>query len=1021
MLSIAAHADIVDSDWTFSSVGEDLGWKATTGTPPPWLNVQVGDGYWSGDTSDASNFGIISADFIPGDIPLTCSAYVQIKARIRDVAGGTFPQSYGAVYWTRLDQPDFSGNRAVRFRSYGDNQWRVYNVLLGDHPLCGGSLRRIMVAPSTRKNTHIEIAWIRLMRSTTKAVFSVDKDAYPPGAVISNTTPQLKVINYPVEIPSSNTARDPFTPNRAEFYWRPGSSSSDADWVLDGVDDNAFDGLEHTYAAFSDGTYDLGVRVVTNACVSSDWNDGVECWVDNLGIKKDVRPRVNLDAGTSLGAFPSNLLGYNSLWLYWSQIYDPGTKALPSIVQNALDELNVGLLRYPGGCFADTFYWKQTIGPVNLRPPMYTNDCDQLSGVSEVVKFGLDEFLQYCEARNIEPLLTLRFRWPGSPPAPMDPPTSAGAYNAAVEDAVDLVEYCNSPNDGTNPNGGVDWAQIRAANGHPMPYNVRLFEIANEPFGGDPYGGNPPPDTRGAFVTAMTDYVTRMRAVDPSIKVSVYAYLDGQMKLTDPARQNLQFIFQQLPSDLDRTQAHLYLPFSRQQTDLQQLYLETMAASAVADARIKGLRDLLGLTLPNANPGYKLRLSEWNVNFGWDSGVPSGTGNYSKSRTLMAGIAAADIQRVLVENRAFVESSALFPLMDGMGQGVTLGNPMSCFNVTSIYDVVVKNPLYYVMQMFATRLGEALTETRVVGSPTFDFSADSLSMLETTRSISALTAIGGKDSEGGLYLMVINKDMSSSHSAVINLTNAANNPTGAYTAGVWELSSASPWDYNDVTNTQRVRPKKSTITFVNGSEYSFPAHSVTSFVFTPGIASPVYTSIGSLKKLPDGTHVSIDERVVTAVFADRGVFYVENPDRSSGIKVQWSGDFPSENARVTVAGEIVTASNGERYVNADAVVPSGAATPVKPPFIMGQALLAPRPDTHALLVSAAGRVSAGDSTYFFLENGQTGALRIKVYSKDIPVIGSYVKVTGIRTTESSETGEIQNVLLARRASDIEPL
>jgi len=54
--------------------------------------------------------------------------------------------------------------------------------------------------------------------------------------------------------------------------------------------------------------------------------------------------------------------------------------------------------------------------------------------------------------------------------------------NGNANDAADLIEYLNSPNNGSNPNGGVDWAAVRAANGHPEPYGIKSFEIGNEMF-----------------------------------------------------------------------------------------------------------------------------------------------------------------------------------------------------------------------------------------------------------------------------------------------------------------------------------------------------------------------------------------------------------------------------------------------------------------------------------------------------------------------------------------------------------
>lgn len=54
-----------------------------------------------------------------------------------------------------------------------------------------------------------------------------------------------------------------------------------------------------------------------------------------------------------------------------------------------------------------------------------------------------------------------------------------GFGRGSAQDAADLVEYLNAPA-GSNPGGGVAWADIRKENGHAEPYNVRYFEIGNE-------------------------------------------------------------------------------------------------------------------------------------------------------------------------------------------------------------------------------------------------------------------------------------------------------------------------------------------------------------------------------------------------------------------------------------------------------------------------------------------------------------------------------------------------------------
>ena len=61
-------------------------------------------------------------------------------------------------------------------------------------------------------------------------------------------------------------------------------------------------------------------------------------------------------------------------------------------------------------------------------------------------------------------------------------PVYVYGMKGSASDAADLIEYLNAPADGeaSNPNGGIDWAEIRKENGHAAPYNVTTFEIGNE-------------------------------------------------------------------------------------------------------------------------------------------------------------------------------------------------------------------------------------------------------------------------------------------------------------------------------------------------------------------------------------------------------------------------------------------------------------------------------------------------------------------------------------------------------------
>ena len=120
-----------------------------------------------------------------------------------------------------------------------------------------------------------------------------------------------------------------------------------------------------------------------------------------------------------------------------------------------------GSIRYPGGTISNLFNWKTTLGPKEDRKDQihgFYNNPGQ-GGIEP--NFGIAEIADFADQVDSEIVYVY----------------SLGRGNA--QDAADLVEYLNAEV-GTNPNGGIDWAQVRADNGHPEPYHVRYFEIGNE-------------------------------------------------------------------------------------------------------------------------------------------------------------------------------------------------------------------------------------------------------------------------------------------------------------------------------------------------------------------------------------------------------------------------------------------------------------------------------------------------------------------------------------------------------------
>ena len=125
------------------------------------------------------------------------------------------------------------------------------------------------------------------------------------------------------------------------------------------------------------------------------------------------------------------------------------------------EKAGFGSIRYPGGTISNLFNWKTTLGDKKDRKKQihgfYNNDGQ--GGIEP--NFGIKEIADFADQVDSEIVYVY----------------SLGRGNA--QDAADLVEFLNAKV-GTNPNGGIDWAQVRADNGHKEPYHVRYFEIGNE-------------------------------------------------------------------------------------------------------------------------------------------------------------------------------------------------------------------------------------------------------------------------------------------------------------------------------------------------------------------------------------------------------------------------------------------------------------------------------------------------------------------------------------------------------------
>lgn len=133
----------------------------------------------------------------------------------------------------------------------------------------------------------------------------------------------------------------------------------------------------------------------------------------------------------------------------------PNTNGMRNDVVEALKDIKVPVLRWPGGCFADEYHWRDGIGPLENRRRMVNTNW---GGTVEDNSFGTHEFLDLCEQIGCEPYI------------------SVNVGSGTVQEAAEWIEYMTADGDST-------LARLREQNGHKETWKVKYVGIGNESWG----------------------------------------------------------------------------------------------------------------------------------------------------------------------------------------------------------------------------------------------------------------------------------------------------------------------------------------------------------------------------------------------------------------------------------------------------------------------------------------------------------------------------------------------------------
>ncbi len=174
-------------------------------------------------------------------------------------------------------------------------------------------------------------------------------------------------------------------------------------------------------------------------------------------------------------------------------IYQPGhplsnEDGFRTDVIDLVRELNVPIVRYPGGNFVSSFNWEDSVGPVDERPARLELAWRSL----ETNKVGLHEFSKWAKAANSEVMMAVNLGTRG------------------IADACNLLEYCNHP-------GGTKYSDLRIRHGQREPYGFKVWCLGNEMDGPWQLGQK----TANEYGRLAVETAKAMKLIDPSVEFVV--------------------------------------------------------------------------------------------------------------------------------------------------------------------------------------------------------------------------------------------------------------------------------------------------------------------------------------------------------------------------------------------------------------------------------------------------------------------------------------------------------------------
>ena len=434
-------------------------------------------------------------------------------------------------------------------------------------------------------------------------------------------------------------------------------------------------------------------------------------------------------------------------------------------VVEALKKMKIPNLRWPGGCFADTYHWKDGIGLKAKRPTIVNT---WWGGVTEDNSFGTHDFLNMCELLGTEAYL------------------SANVGSGTVQELSEWMQYVNFA--GVSP-----MSNLRKENGREKPWNVKYWGVGNETWG---CGGNM---TAEYYANIYRQYTTFMSSWGNPEKVFRIAsganssdYHWTEVLMRDIPHNMLEGVALHHYSVIDWTSKGSATGFSEEQ------YFTTMKRALQMEELVTRHSTIMDKYDPKKQ--VALVVDEWG---GWYDVEPGTNGSFLYQQNTIRDAMLAGVTLNTFNNHADRVRMANLAQTINVLQAVILTNE----------EKILLTPTYHVLEMYnvhqdATLLPVAFT------SPEYVFGKEKLP---------AISASASKDSGGAIHITLTNIDALKQHEISIDLRGAKVTSVSGRI-----LNSVKLQDFNSFEVPDKIKPvpfKEATLTN-SALKVKLPAHAV---------------------------------------------------------------------------------------------------------------------------------------------------------------------------------------------------